>query len=324
MVADTPILDVRDLAVHFSSPEGVVRAVDGVTLHVHRGETVALVGESGCGKSVSSLALMRLAAGPGMQLRGRVVLEGESLLELPEAELRKRRGSKLAYVFQDPSTCLNPVRRVGDQIGEAVRLHRDVPDVEGEVVRLMGLVGLPEPALRQRDYPHQFSGGMQQRVMIAMALACSPRLLVADEPTTALDVTVQAQIFDLLESLRGRLGMSVLLITHNLGLVARSADRLYVMYAGQVVESGPVEPILRASRHPYTRGLLAAVPRMASAMGRMTGIEGTVPHPARLPQGCRFHPRCAFAQPICREREPALEPAGKGHESRCHFWMQMR
>ena len=317
------MLEVGDLKVHFHSSEGVIRAVDGMSLVLRRGETVALVGESGCGKSVTSLALMRLVAGPGMTMSGSIRIDGAEIMRLPESELRKRRGSELSYIFQDPTSSLNPVRRVGAQIAEVIRLHREVADVEAEVVRLMGWVGLPDPERRSRDYPHQFSGGMQQRVMIAMALACQPKILVADEPTTALDVTVQAQIFELLESLRCRLEMSVLLITHNLGLVARNASRVYVMYAGRVVEAGPTEAVLRRTAHPYTKGLLAAVPRMNTVIGRMSGIEGTVPHPARMPAGCRFHPRCPLAQNCCREREPELETVEKGHESRCHFWKQL-
>lgn len=320
----SPVLEVSGLKVHFTSEEGVIRAVDGVDLVVNEDETVALVGESGCGKSLTSLALGRLVSGPGLAISGRIRVAGEDVLALPEAGLRKLRGGTLAYIFQDPTAALNPVKTVGDQIAEAIRLHRRVGNVTDEVTRLMGLVGLPDPQVRRKAYPHQFSGGMQQRVMIAMALACHPRLLVADEPTTALDVTIQAQIFELLNDLRIRLKMAVLLITHNLGLVARNAGRVYVMYAGRVMETGPVHEVLREPAHPYTRGLLAAVPRLNRPVGRMVGIEGSVPHPARLPAGCRFHPRCPLAGDVCRSAEPGLDDIREGHVVRCHYWKQIR
>lgn len=321
-VIEPPVLDVAGLKVHFSSGEGLIRAVDGIDLVVHGNETVALVGESGCGKSLTSLALGRLVAGPGMTISGKVRVAGMDVLALSEAGLRKLRGATLSYIFQDPTAALNPVKNVGNQIAEVIRLHRKVEDVNGEVVRLMKLVGLPDPETRRKAYPHQFSGGMQQRVMIAMALACHPRLLVADEPTTALDVTIQSQIFTLLAELSVRLQMAVLLITHNLGLVARNASRVYVMYAGRVMESGPVPHVLKGPAHPYTKGLLAAVPRLNRPVTRMVGIDGSVPHPARLPQGCRFHPRCPMAKELCRTTEPELEIIREGHEVRCHYWKQ--
>ena len=315
-----PILALTNLKIGFGSGVGMSRVVDGVDLVVRNNETVALVGESGCGKSLTALAAARLVTGPGLRLSGRIELAGENMLGLPESRLRDLRGATISYIFQDPSASLNPVRTVGDQIAEVIRRHRDVPHVTAEVIRLMTLVGLPDPDRRRRAYPHQFSGGMQQRVMIAMALACQPRLLVADEPTTALDVTIQAQIFELLRVLQGQMGMSVLLITHNLGLVARNASRVYVMYAGRVMESGPVATVIRTPAHPYTRGLLAAVPRLNRPVERMVGIEGTVPHPARLPTGCRFHPRCPKSGEVCRRVEPELEQDGEGHEIRCHYW----
>ena len=316
-----PVLDVSDLRVSFASAEGPVRAVDGVDFGVNRGETVALVGESGCGKSVSAMALARLVTAAGVRVTGRIQLNGENVLEMDDRRLRSIRGPAIAYVFQDPAGSLNPVKTIGNQIGEAIRLHRRVGDVNAEVVELMRLAGLPEPESRVKSYPHQFSGGMQQRVMIAMALACRPKLLVADEPTTALDVTIQAKIFQLLRRLRSELDMSVLLITHNLGLVATNADRVYVMYAGRIMEAGPVDGVLRRAAHPYTRGLLGAVPRLRrKAAGRLTGIEGTVPHPARLPAGCRFHPRCSMARPLCSESEPGMERVEEGHQVRCHYW----
>ena len=322
MNAASPLLSVRDLRVQFGTPDGIVRAVDGVDFDLQADETLALVGESGCGKSVTALALARLVAGPGLRVSGRVELDGRDLTLLSERELRAVRGGTIAYVFQDPASSLNPVQTVGDQIGEMVRLHRRVPDIKAEVVSFMQMVGLPDPASRYRAYPHEFSGGMQQRVMIAMALASHPRVLVADEPTTALDVTIQAQIFDLLAALRRRLHMGILLITHNLGLVRANAERVCVMYAGQIVESGPTERLLAQPAHPYTRGLLASVPRVGRT-GRMPGIEGQVPHPARLPAGCRFHPRCRWADARCRAEMPELEDAGEGQRVRCHNWKQL-
>ncbi len=317
------MLDVRDLRVTFRTEEGTIRAVDGIDLEVSGDETVALVGESGCGKSVAALTLARLAAGPGLQVTGGIRLAGRDVLSLSERDLRRERGATIAYIFQDPMASLNPVKPVGAQIAEAIRLHRKVPDIETEVVGLMRLVGLPDPETRRKAYPHQFSGGMQQRVMIAMALSCHPKILVADEPTTALDVTIQAQIFSLLADLRAELKMAVLLITHNLGLVAQNAQRVYVMYAGRIMESGSAESVLRRSAHPYTRGLLAAVPRLRRTPERMTGIEGTVPHPAHLPTGCRFQPRCSFAVECCRTTEPEMQRVGEGHQTRCHCWKQL-
>ncbi len=323
MISSDPMLSVSDLKISFSSDEGTIRAVDGVDLVVNENETVALVGESGCGKSLTALALARLVTGPGLSLTGAIRVAGEDILAMPESRLRAIRGATLSYIFQDPSSSLNPVLRVGDQIAEVIRLHRKVPHVTAEIVRLMHLVGLPNPESRRKAYPHEFSGGMQQRVMIAMALACQPRMLVADEPTTALDVTIQAQIFTLLRELQLQLKMAVLLITHNLGLVASNAARVYVMYCGQVVESGSVEEVLGHAAHPYTKGLLAAVPRLNRPVERMKGIEGSVPHPARLPAGCRFHPRCPFAGEVCRQKEPVMESVKEGHSVRCHYWKQL-
>ncbi len=322
MISSTPILSVSDLKISFTSDEGIIRAVDGVDLRVHENETVALVGESGCGKSLTSLALARLVTGPGLRLTGSIKVADEEVLTMSDSRLRGLRGATLSYIFQDPSASLNPVIRVGNQIAEVIRLHRKVPNVTSEVIRLMHLVGLPNPESRRNAYPHEFSGGMQQRVMIAMALACQPRILIADEPTTALDVTIQAQIFTLLRELQLQLKMAVLLITHNLGLVARNAARVYVMYSGRVMESGPVREVLGQAAHPYTRGLLAAVPRLNRPVARMVGIEGSVPHPAHLPGGCRFHPRCAWAGELCRQTEPVMENVKEGHTVRCHYWKQ--
>jgi oligopeptide/dipeptide ABC transporter ATP-binding protein len=315
------LLHVQDLRTHFITRGGVVRAVDGVSFIIREGETVALVGESGCGKSVTALSLARLIPQPpGQYAGGQVLFRGRDVLRLDDAELRQLRGRDISYVFQEPGESLNPVFTVGYQIAEAIRLHRPKVSGRDEVLRLMNLVGLPDPERRFDAYPHQLSGGMQQRAMIAMALACNPRLLVADEPTTALDVTIQAQIMELLGSLQKQLGMAVLLITHNLGLVADVAHWLNVMYAGRIVESGPTEKVLRNPRHPYTRGLLDAVPRLEGTTGRLKGIEGAVPNPLALPSGCPFHPRCPKAQPRCRAEEPVIEKCEEEHEARCHFW----
>ena len=318
--SDTTLLEVRDLRTYFGSETAPVRAVDGVSLKIRRGETVALVGESGCGKSITALSLARLAGGTARYVSGAVAFEGRDVLKLTEAELRAVRGRDIAYVFQEPNASLNPVQRVGDQIAEAIRLHRQDVKISMEVVRLMRLVGLPDPEQRMKAYPHELSGGMQQRVMIAMALACAPKLLVADEPTTALDVTIQAQIMELLGDLQLKLGMAVLLITHNLGLVAGVAHWTYVMYAGRIVESGPTETVLAGPRHPYTKALLEAVPKLEGSRSRLQGIEGTVPNPGRLPAGCKFHPRCPRCQDVCREQEPGWSEAGSGQQVRCHFW----
>ncbi len=318
------LAEVKDLRVHFDAEEEPVRAVDGIDLTVGHGETVALVGESGCGKSVSSLALARLVPEPpGRYAGGEVLYEGKDVLRMNQDALRDLRGNKISYIFQDPSASLNPVFRVGYQIGEALRLHRKKVNVREEVVNLLRMVGIADPEERAHAYPHEMSGGMQQRVMIAMALACHPRLLVADEPTTALDVTIQAQILDLLVSLQQQLGMAILLITHNLGLVAGVAHRVYVMYAGRIVESGPTEEVLARPRHPYTKGLLEAVPRLSGTGERLAGIEGVVPNPARMPSGCRFHPRCPMRQAVCEEKEPELEQGPGDRRSRCHFWREL-
>jgi oligopeptide/dipeptide ABC transporter ATP-binding protein len=317
------LLEVRNLRTFFGTAADPIRAVDGVSFSVREGETVALVGESGCGKSVTALSLSRLVPQPpGYFAGGQILYRGRDVLAMGEAELRHVRGKEIAYVFQEPGESLNPVFRVGYQIAEAIRLHRGDAPVRDEVIRLMNLVGLPDPERRMDAYPHELSGGMQQRAMIAMALACSPSLLVADEPTTALDVTIQAQIMELLGSLQKQLGMAVVLITHNLGLVADVAHRINVMYAGRIVESGPAVDVLKAPAHPYTRALLKAVPRLEGTGERLEGIEGTVPNPGRLPGGCKFHPRCSICQAVCREKEPDVEAVAEGHTVKCHFWRE--
>jgi oligopeptide/dipeptide ABC transporter ATP-binding protein len=317
------LLRVENLKVWFGSRKQPIRAVDGVSFAIPAATTVALVGESGCGKSVTALALARLLpAPPALYAGGQVVFDGRDVLSMTERQLSDLRGREISYVFQEPGSALNPVFRVGYQIMEAIRLHRKDDRPRDEALKLLSLVGLPDPERRLDAYPHELSGGMQQRVMIAMALACRPKLLVADEPTTALDVTIQAQILELIGSLQRQLRMAVLLITHNLGLVADVAHEVNVMYAGRIVESGPTVDVLTSPAHPYSRGLLDAVPRIGGKRDRMKGIEGSVPHPARLPPGCKFAPRCPRAQDKCRATEPEIMPAGEGRNVRCYFPME--
>lgn len=312
------LLDVRDLRVSFFTDEGEVRAVDGISFSVKKGETLALVGESGCGKSVTALSLAKLVATPpGVYKAGEILLDGEDVLKMDRERLRSIRGAKISYVFQEPATSLNPVFRIGYQIKEALQLHRPESATNEEVVRLLKLVHIPEPERRMREYPHQFSGGMQQRVMIAMALACQPALLVADEPTTALDVTIQKQILDLLKELKAKLGMAILLITHNLGIVGDLADNVAVMYAGRIVEQSPALELLKKPLHPYTLALMRSIPKLGARKERLQSISGNVPNPARLPAGCKFHPRCDRAQPDCTH-DP--EPALLNDRVRCPYW----
>jgi len=313
------LLDVRNLQISFFTEEGEVRAVDGVSFAIQRGETLALVGESGCGKSVTALALARLVATPpGVYKGGEILFEGTDVLKMNNDRLRAMRGAKVAYIFQEPATSLNPVFRIGAQIREVLQLHRPAAATDAEVVRLLKLVRLPDAERRQRDYPHQLSGGMQQRVMIAMALAGNPALLVADEPTTALDVTIQAQILDLLKDLKREIGLSILLITHNLGIVGELADNVAVMYAGRIVEYAPSVDLLREPRHPYTVALLRSIPRLGARADRLYSIPGTVPSAARLPAGCKFHPRCDRARPECgQDPEPQLTG---DRLVRCPYW----
>ncbi|MEI6807755.1 MAG: ABC transporter ATP-binding protein [bacterium] len=317
------LLEVKGLKTFFKSAEGPIRAVDGVDLSIHDGETVALVGESGCGKSVFSMSLARLIPRPGYHPAGKIMFKGTDVLEMNDNQLTGLRGGEISYIFQEPGSSLNPVFRVGYQIEEAVRLHKPksgpaTGEPRARVVELLEMVGLPDPIRRMQAYPHELSGGMQQRIMIAMALACSPSLLIADEPTTALDVTIQAQILELLSGLQRKLGMAILLITHNLGLVADMARNVCVMYSGRVIESGPTEELLLKPAHPYTRGLLDAVPRLKRT-GPLKGIPGTVPHPAHLPPGCKFAPRCLKKKDICEKSEPALELNSKNRCVRCFF-----
>ncbi|MBT3191680.1 MAG: ABC transporter ATP-binding protein [Verrucomicrobia bacterium] len=315
-----PLLDVKGLTVGFRSGREETIVVHDLSFQICEGETVALVGESGCGKSVTALTLARLLPEPpAFHPAGVVVFRGREVLQMSRAELRTIRGGQIAYVFQDPATALNPVFRIGFQLEEAICAHRRRVNARKEAVRLLSLVGLSDAEACLRCYPHELSGGMQQRVVIAMALACQPKLLVADEPTTALDVTIQAQILDLLKSLQAELGMAVLMITHNLGLVADVAHRLNVMYAGSLVESGLVEDVLTSPAHPYTRGLLDVVPRLGGTLERMEGIEGVVPSPGNRPAGCPFAPRCKHAGDACRRQMPSPQStSGVGHQVCCY------
>jgi len=318
------LLEVEDLKTYFFTRDGVVRAVDGVSFSVERGETLAIVGESGCGKSVTSLSILRLIASPpGRTVAGRVLLEGSDLLALPEAEMRKIRGDAISMIFQEPMTSLNPVLTIGHQIAEVLMLHRDLSrdDAGKRAIEMLKLVHMPEAERRVRQYPHELSGGMRQRVMIAMALACEPRLLIADEPTTALDVTIQAQILDLMRELKERTGAAIVLITHDLGVVAEMAERVVVMYAGRKVEEAPVGELFAKPRHPYTRGLLDSIPKLSAgtrgAMMRLSEIPGTVPSLAEPIVGCAFAPRCAYATARCRSEYPPLEEKVPGHRAAC-------
>jgi oligopeptide/dipeptide ABC transporter ATP-binding protein len=316
------LLEVRNLTTHFLTAAGVVRAVDGVSWDIREGETVALVGESGCGKSVSALSVMRLVPAPaGRIVGGQVLFKGRDLLTLSEEEMRRIRGREIAMIFQEPMTSLNPVLSIGRQLTEGLEIHLGLSPAEARrrAVELLAMVGIPDPERRLAQYPHQFSGGMRQRMMIAMALACHPSLILADEPTTALDVTIQAQILELLKDLSRRLGVAMLIITHNLGVVARYADRVNVMYAGRIIEHGTARELYRNPRHPYTLGLLRSVPRLDEPRReRLAPIEGQPPDLTRLPPGCAFAPRCSFRVERCLTEAPPLGPVGAdGHVSAC-------
>jgi oligopeptide/dipeptide ABC transporter ATP-binding protein len=318
--ARAPLLEVHDLAVNFTGFDGVARAVDGVDLTVEEGETVGLVGESGCGKSVTALAILRLVEPPGHIAHGSSVrLEGRDLLALGGKEIRAVRGNHVALVFQEPLSALNPVLKIGDQIAETIRAHEAVTrgTARWRAVEMLTAVGIADAERRAGSYPHQLSGGMRQRVLLAMALACRPQLLLADEPTTALDVTIQAEILELLDGLQQKLGMAVLLITHNLGIVAERTRRVYVMYAGQIVEATTTERLFAQPAHPYTEGLLAAIPRLDVRRERLQAIPGQVPPATAWPAGCRFHPRCPHAWDKCRDEMPPLLRVAEGHQARC-------
>ncbi len=319
-----PLLSVEGLRVEFATEAGILRAVDGIDLAIERGETLALVGESGCGKTMTALAIMGLVPEPsGHIAAGRIGFAGIDLQGLAPAARRAYRGARIAMIFQEPMTSLNPAFTIGDQIGEGLMRHRGLSRkaARAEAIEMLRRVHVPAPTQRADDYPHHLSGGMRQRAMIAMALACAPALLIADEPTTALDVTIQAQILDLLRELRAATGTAILLITHNLGIVAENADRVAVMYAGRIVEEAPVARLFAVPQHPYTIGLLGAVPRLAGGRSRLATIEGNVPDPLHLPPGCRFAPRCPFAEMRCRAVDPPLVALGPedrpGHRAAC-------
>ena len=316
-----PLLAIRGLRVSFATARGPARAVDGIELTIGAGETVGLVGESGCGKSVTALSILRLIDRPGRIEGGTIDFSGRDILTLPESEIRAIRGNRIAMVFQEPMTALNPVLTVGYQVAEVAQVHQMLSkrDAWQRAVEMLTLTGIPDPAERAKQYPHQLSGGMRQRVMIAMALVMSPALIIADEPTTALDVTIQAQILELLAELQARLGTSILLITHDLGVIAETARRVYVMYAGEIVEEADVRTLFAAAHHPYTEGLLAAIPRLGETRDRLAVIPGTVPAPTDWPTGCRFHDRCPYAWERCVREHPPLYSIGAGHVSRCHL-----
>jgi len=325
-----PLLEVERLQTHFGTIDGVARAVEGLSFHIDARETVAIVGESGCGKSVTSMSILRLIQEPPGKIAGRIMFEGRDLLKLSDAEMRKIRGKEISMIFQEPMTSLNPVLSVGRQIGETLRLHEGMSAQQAErrSIEILTLVGIPAPERRVREYPHQLSGGMRQRVMIAMALACNPKLLIADEPTTALDVTIQAQILDLMRDLKTRVGAAIMLITHDLGVVAEMAERVVVMYAGRKVEEGDVRSIFARPLHPYTKGLLGAVPKLGSSLSeagrsKLTEIPGQVPSLRSTIVGCAFAGRCPMATDFCRAVAPAVEEKTPGHWAACHYAEQV-
>ncbi len=315
------LVDVSDLRTYFYTDEGTVKAVDGVSFNIGRGETLGVVGESGCGKSVTALSIMRLIQSPpGEILEGsKILFEGENLLEKDERYMRSIRGNDISMIFQEPMTSLNPVYTVGDQIGEAIELHQGLGSREAreKSVEMLRLVGIPSPEQRVDEYPHQMSGGMRQRVMIGMALSCNPKMLIADEPTTALDVTIQAQILELMKDLKRDLDTSIMLITHDLGVIADMAERVVVMYCGQIVETGEITSLFHDPRHPYTAGLLESIPRLEQKKKKLHVIEGVVPSPLNMPEGCRFNPRCPFAEDVCVNEEPPTHEVGEGKMVKC-------
>jgi peptide/nickel transport system ATP-binding protein len=320
-----PLLEIRGLKTHFATDDGVLQAVDGVDLTIDKGETLCVVGESGCGKTVTAMSILKLIAmPPGRIVEGEIIFEGRDLVPLTSNELDEVRAKEIGFIFQEPMTSLNPVLTIGEQIAESLRRHEAVTRKQAleRTVEMLKLVQIPNAGARVHDYPHQFSGGMRQRVMIAMALACRPKLVIADEPTTALDVTIQAQILDLLQDMKERFGMAVMLITHAMGVVAETAQRVVVMYAGKVVEEAPVDELFGNPRHPYTQGLIRSIPRIDLDAGRKTRLEtiaGSVPILINPAPGCRFAPRCRFAMSICTEKEPVLREIGPRHRMACHL-----
>jgi peptide/nickel transport system ATP-binding protein len=320
-----PLLEIKGLKTHFTTDDGIVQAVDGVDLHINRGETLCVVGESGSGKTVTAMSILQLIAmPPGRIVEGQIIFEGRDLVPLTSHQLDEVRAKEIGFIFQEPMTSLNPVLTVGEQIAESLRRHERLPQKQAiaETIEMLKLVQIPNAAGRVNDYPHQFSGGMRQRVMIAMALACKPKLVIADEPTTALDVTIQAQILDLLQDMKERFGMAVMLITHAMGVVAETAQRVVVMYAGKVVEEAGVDSLFERPSHPYTQGLIRSIPRIdldAGLKSRLETIAGTMPVLINPAPGCRFAPRCRFVMDVCREREPLLRPIAPGHRMACHL-----
>ncbi|MHB1395105.1 MAG: ABC transporter ATP-binding protein [Clostridia bacterium] len=318
------LLEIKNLRTYFYTEDGVIPAVDGVDLYIKPGETLGIVGESGCGKSVTSISILRLIPSPpGKILEGSEILfDGKSLLELSEREMRKIRGNEISMIFQEPMTSLNPVFKIGDQISETLMLHQKMNKGQARVksIEMLKLVGIPRPEKVVDDFPHRLSGGMRQRAMIAMALACNPKLLIADEPTTALDVTIQAQILDLMNKLKSEINASVMLITHNLGVVAETCQRVVVMYAGKVVEEGDVYSIFEDPKHPYTVGLLKSIPSTEVEQGKLESIPGVVPNPLNMPKGCRFEPRCSKAMEICKEKQPEVTVLGEERRVSCFIY----
>ncbi len=315
------MLSVRDLRTYFYSSGQIIPAVDGVSFDIDRGETVGVVGESGCGKSVTSLSIMKLVpVPPGKYVSGSILFEGQDLVKKSVNEMRKIRGNDIAMIFQEPMTSLNPVQTIGFQIMEGLRLHQNLRrrEAQQKAEHMLSLVNVPDPHRRIKEYPHQLSGGMRQRAMIAMALSCNPKLLIADEPTTALDVTVQAQILELIKGLKQELNMSIMLITHDMGVIAEMAERVVVMYAGKVVEQGKATELFNSPLHPYTEGLLTCIPTIDRPRGKLNVIKGIVPNPAEFPPGCRFHPRCSYVQEICKKEEPPLVEK-ESRQVACYF-----
>ncbi|BAJ62174.1 ABC transporter ATP-binding protein [Anaerolinea thermophila] len=321
-----PLLEVKNLKTYFFTEDGVVKAVDGVDFHVNQGEVLGLVGESGCGKSVTSLSIMRLLGVPGKVVDGEIYFAGQDLLKLPESEMVKMRGNRMSMIFQQPQSSLNPVFTVGDQVAEVLMIHQNLGKEAAwnRAVELLAMVGIPDPARKAKAFPHEMSGGQAQRVMIAMALALAPELLIADEPTTALDVTIQAQILDLIQEMREKLGTSVILITHDLGIIAEMAHRVAVMYAGRIVEEASVKELFENPMHPYTKGLIASIPILGKVTDRLEVIPGSVPNLINLPPGCRFAPRCRLREQygleICTRDEPELVEVKPGHKVRCWLY----
>ncbi|GHV50826.1 ABC transporter ATP-binding protein [Deltaproteobacteria bacterium] len=315
------LLEINNLKTYFYASGKVIPAVDGVSFTINMGETLCLVGESGSGKSVTALSILRLIPTPqGRYVEGEIIFDGQNLLKKPEKSMYDIRGNDISMVYQDPMTSLNPVFTIGMQIREALRIHKGLSrrQADAQVACMLSLVGIPDPEALLKDYPHQLSGGMRQRVMIAMALCCEPRLLLADEPTTALDVTIQAQILDLLRTLKRELGMAILFITHDLGVVAEMAERVVVMYAGRIVEEAPVKNLFAQPLHPYTEGLITCIPKIENSVSRLNVIEGMVPPPSNFPPGCRFHPRCPYTQPLCSVQAPETTQHGASKVA-CHF-----